>query len=116
MNNSAEHTARHYFELSNQAELAAVAQLFQSDATYSSDRTGLYYGVSDIMTMMENFFAGYHQIQWQIEQLACFTEHIVEIRFSCQTIDHQGSKTERLGVERLVIVDGLIRHIEVRSH
>ncbi len=107
-------TARLYFSLSNQADLPAIKKLFHPEATYSSAHTGLYYGIADIMDMMEQFFKQYHHLQWHIDHIQANSQHITEIEFTCHTTDHDQQTNERSGTERLVVVDGLIRHIEVR--
>ena len=49
-------TVQHYFDLSNNRNLEKVFKLFALEATYSSDNTGLHFGISDIRDMMQNFF------------------------------------------------------------
>ncbi len=115
MKSKAEQIARTYFNLSNSGDLDKITQLIQADATYSSDNTGLYYGVRDIMQMMQGFFNAHISINWHIEQLECLSEHIIEIKFTCQSTNHNGIKTARMGTERLVIDNDKIRHIEVRN-
>ncbi|WP_395374761.1 nuclear transport factor 2 family protein [Marinicella sp. W31] len=106
--------AQKYFDLSNQAELATIADLIHPQATYSSDNTGLYYGRKSIMQMMQQFFALHQSLHWHIDSLKQLSDHIVEIEFTCKyiTADDQGS---RQGIERIVAVDGQIRHIEVQA-
>jgi len=103
-----------YFELSNAGDLSTIKELIDPQATYSSANTGLYYGVFDIMTMMTAFFKSQQTLNWRIDSIQALTEYITEVHFTCHSIDALGQTTERTGIERIVVVDGLIRHIEVR--
>lgn len=114
MNNDPESITRRYFACSNQADFVAIEQLLHPEATYSSAHTGLYFGVADIMHMMRGFFANHQALSWQINGLRLTAPHITEVAFVCQSIDLDGKRIERSGTERLVVADGLIRHIEVR--
>lgn len=114
MNPSIANISQQYFTASNQADLKAVEALFHPDATYSSAHTGLYYGISDIMQMMTGFFRAHSHLQWHIDELIEVTDHVVEIRFTLNACPKNGEPFERQGTERLVIDQGLIRHIEIR--
>jgi len=114
MKNSSITLSKLYFSLSNQGNLKDIKKLFHPEATYSSEQTGLYYGVEDIMTMMHHFFNQYQSLHWHIDEMKAKTPLITEIKFSCLAVDHHQVKSERTGVERLLVVDELIRHIEVR--
>jgi ketosteroid isomerase-like protein len=103
-----------YFAASNRADLKAVEALFQADATYSSAHTGLYYGITDIMQMMSAFFRAHSHLQWRINELSETSAHLVEVRFTLNACPENGEPFERQGTERLVIDQGLIRHIEIR--
>ena len=46
-----------YFALSNDQDLTSIFTLLNPEATYSSNTTGLFYGVNDIRKMMTVFFA-----------------------------------------------------------
>ena len=111
---NAQAVAEHYFDLSNRGELDSIHELIHPEATYSSDNTGLYYSRPAIMEMMEKFFAGHQSLHWHIDDLASINEHIIEIAFTCDFANDNGSGS-RQGIERIVAVDGLIRHIEVRA-
>ena len=107
--------AKQYFKLSNEANLPAIRKLFQPDATYSSDNTGLYLGVDSIMAMMEAFYAKFSSLNWQINKISEPKLGIVEIEFTFEGHDLENNPIQRQGIERIVIADRHIRHIEVRS-
>ena len=108
-------TVQHYFDLSNNRNLEKVFKLFALEATYSSDNTGLYFGISDIRDMMQNFFDNYPKLHWEIHSIQETTSQIVELNFTLRGTDTQGEKIIRPGIERIVVVDEHLRHIEVRN-
>lgn len=113
MNSSLE-ISQLYFDLSNQGDLKAIEMLFQPDATYSSVNTGLYYGTEHIFPMMRAFFAAHKKLKWQIQSIEQLNDHITELYFCCEAINNAGEQKNFSGIERIVVVDGLIRHVEVR--
>ena len=108
-------TVQHYFDLSNNRDLEKVFKLFALEATYSSDNTGLHFGISDIRDMMQNFFDNYPKLHWEIHSIQETTSQIVELNFTLRGTDTQGEKIIRPGIERIVVVDEHLRHIEVRN-
>ncbi len=112
--NQTQSTTELYIALSNSGNLTAIQALFDPQATYSSAHTGLYYGITDIMAMMNAYFKSHQSLHWQIDAISTLTEHISEVHFTCKTLDTDGKTSVRTGIERVVVVDGLIRHIEVR--
>lgn len=108
-------SAMAYFQASNDRDLETIESMFSEEATYSSDNTGLYYGKANIMKMIETFFDYYPELNWVVNGAEEKTDYIVELDFSFDGTDIQGASTSRRGLERLVIVDGKIRHIEVRN-
>ena len=104
-----------YFALSNDRDLTSIFTLLNPEATYSSNNTGLFFGVNDIRKMMTAFFADHPYIQWPILELRELSEHISEVDFTVVSTDREGDQTEHSGVERIVAASGTIRHIEVHS-
>ena len=105
--------AKKYFELSNQADLDTIEGLFVPTATYRSSQ-GLFFGPADIMAMMRSFFASHLRLHWSIDSCREITPHIVEIEFGFQGSDSEGNDIRRRGLERIVVHEGRIQHIEVR--
>ncbi len=108
-------TARLYFELSNQRDLARIETMFLPEATYSSDNQGLFWKRTEIMSMMRAFFCAYRELHWTIEEAREDKPGIAEIRFRFRGVDGDGQPCERQGLERVVAEAGTIRHIEVRN-
>lgn len=108
-------TVQHYFDLSNNRDMEKVFKLFAFDATYSSDNTGLYFGISDIRDMMQKFFDHYPELHWEIHSIQETTPQIIELDFTLRGTDTRGDKIVRPGIERIVVVSEQLRHIEVRN-
>lgn len=102
-----------YFALSNDRDLTSIFTLLNPEATYSSNNTGLFYGVNDIRKMMTAFFADHPYIHWTIPELRELSDHITEVDFTVISTDREGDQAERSGLERIVAASGTIRHIEV---
>ena len=113
---TADAIASNYFALSNARDLESVFALFAADATYSSDNTGLYFGIQDIRAMMTAFFEAFPSLRWEIHSLTALSDHIVEIEFTLKAKNNANEELVRQGTERLVISGGKIRHVEVRNH
>ena len=104
-----------YFDLSNQRNLTEIFALFAEDATYSSDNTGLYFGLPAIREMVTAFYESFPYLHWEIHAMQESSSHIAEVEFTLTARDHEGSEIIRPGIERVVVADGLIRHVEVRN-
>lgn len=105
-----------YFKLSNERRLDEIPRLFHKKAIYSSDNTGLYFGLDAIMEMMHGFFTMNPEIHWQINNIKEVKASVVEVVFTATGVTAEAQPFMREGIERLVIENGLIRYIEVRAH
>lgn len=112
---SALNVTRQYFELSNERDLEKILSMFSEDATYSSENTGLYFGLDDIRSMVTNFYANFPYLHWEIHSMEETTPHIAEVVFTLTAKDTLGNELIRPGVERVVVVDDKLRHVEVRN-
>lgn len=113
---TADAIASTYFALSNARDLESVFALFAADATYSSDSTGLYFGIEDIREMMTAFFEAFPTLHWEIHSQTALSDHIVEIKFTLKARNSKNEELVRPGTERIVVSDCKIRHVEVRNH
>jgi len=107
--------AEKYFDMSNERKLDLIPNLFHSEIVYSSDNTGLYFGRDNVMEMMTSFFNKFKLLNWKIDSIDRIKDCIVEIRFTLSMVDLTGTKITKEGIERIIIIDNLIRHIEVRN-
>ncbi|RTK95397.1 hypothetical protein EKI60_00400 [Candidatus Saccharibacteria bacterium] len=58
--------AKHYFDLSNRSDFDEIAKLFTSTTTCSSQNTGVYLGVADIIDMQKEFLSKFQKLHWQV--------------------------------------------------
>lgn len=112
---TADAIASTYLACSNTRDLESVFALFAADATYSSDNTGLYFGVHDISEMMTAFFEAFPYLHWEVHSLTALSDHIVEIEFTLKARNSVNEELVRSGTERIVVSCGKIRHVEVRN-
>ena len=106
---------RQYFELSNRRDLEKIFSMFSEDATYSSENTGLYFGLEDIRSMVTNFYSNFPYLHWEIHSIEETTPNIAEVVFTLTAKDTSGNEIIRPGIERVVVVDEELRHVEVRN-
>ena len=104
-----------YFALSNARDLESIFAMFAADATYSSDNTGLYFGIQDIRKMMTAFFEAYPSLHWEVHSRTALSDHIVEIQFTLKARNSANEELVRPGTERIVVSGGKIAHVEVRN-
>jgi ketosteroid isomerase-like protein len=57
---------KHYFEVSNKSDFTEIEKLFTENATYSSQNTGLYLGIDDIVDMQRNFHRSFEKLEWKV--------------------------------------------------
>lgn len=107
--------ARRYFELSNQADLPAIKQLFTSSSTYSSINTGVYLGVDQILDMQTKFFAGFVQLHWQIHSVEEVRPNVVLLDFTLHGTRNDDTQIEQHGLEYVIVFNGKLQHVEVRA-
>ena len=107
--------AKRYFALSNDRDLEGIKAMIHDKATYSSDNTGVHFGKSGIMEMMVAFYDRFPQLQWNVHSISEEKPDIVTVDFTLSAEDKSGNAVKIKGIERLVIDDETIRHIEVRN-
>ena len=84
-----------YFEVSNVSNFEEIEKLFHENITYSSQNTGLYLWIPDIIEMQKKLWIV--RVDFEFIWLKPWEE----IRFSW--------------IEYIIVVDGKIQHIEIRN-
>ena len=107
--------AQEYFDLSNKGDLEAIAEMFDANATYSSDNTGVYFGESQIMDMARPFYASFKTLCWNVHDVKEIRPNVVLFNFTFK--GEQENKTiAKDGLEYVIINnENLIQHVEVRN-
>ena len=107
--------AQKYFELANNRDLKTIPNVLDTKIIYTSDTTGIYFGINDTMEMMSTFFDKFKYLNWKIESIELIKDSVIEIYFTLTMIGEDDVQIEKKGVERLVVDLGLIKYIEVRN-
>ena len=109
--------AKAYVALSNSHKLEFVFPMFVENAVYYSAFTGEFEGQSAIAEMMTEFFAGFPDVRWMVEEFWYIGEQTVGFEFVMTATEAStGSRFERKGVEKIEFTDeGLIRRLEINK-
>ena len=107
--------ANHYFDLSNDGNLSEIKKLFTASSTYSSDSAGIFLGAEQIMEMQQAFFNQYESLNWKVNSRSEVKTGIVLFDFTFSGTPYEGQNLVRHGFEYIVVYEGRIQHIDVRS-
>ena len=58
--------AKQYFAVSNISDFNKIAELFSETSTYSSQNTGLYLWVRNIIEMQKWFHGSFEKLNWKV--------------------------------------------------
>ncbi len=107
--------AKLYFELSNKSDFDGISKLFTDTTTYSSQTTGIYLGVEDIIKMQREFHGNFSALNWKVNSVKEVKPGIVlfDYDFSASTNDDEYIHSS--GLEYVIISANKIQHIEIRS-
>ena len=108
--------AQHYFDLSNDSNLDGIRQLMTPATTYSSDNSGLFLGVDDIVAMQTSFHTKFESLNWQVTEVEEIKPGIVRFAFQFSGKTASGESIHSSGIEYVVIHNDRIQHIEVRHN
>ncbi len=108
-------TANLYFELSNKSDFDAIERLFTDTTTYSSQATGIYLGVNDIIAMQRAFHGKYSLLHWNVNSVEEVKPGIVLYDYDFVGDLSDGTKIETSGLEYVVVYQGKIQHVEIRN-
>lgn len=106
---------RLYFDLSNESDLEEIENLFTERTTYSSETTGIYLGASKIIEMQKSFHGKFKKLNWQINDIKEIKPSIVVVDFTFTGELLTGKTVSSSGVETVVVYNGKIQHIEIKS-
>lgn len=107
--------AQLYFELSNESDFGGIEKLFAETATYSSQNTGLYAGKANILTMQREFHGKFKSLNWQVNSVEEVKPGIILFDYDFKGVMNNGEEITSSGLEYVIVVDGKIQHIEIRS-
>jgi len=107
-------TAQKYFKYSNDSNFDKISELFCDTSTYSSQNTGLYLGRKEIIKMQQVFHKSFEKLHWKVVDIIEEKPWIVKIDFEFTGIK-LWEKISFSAIEYIVILDGVIQHIEIRN-
>ncbi len=107
--------AQKYFALSNKSNMDAIEKMFRPSTTYSSQNTGVFLGVEQILEMQRSFHASFKELKWDILSVEEERPGVVKFDFTLIGEKNNGAKVSISGIEYLIIYDGMIQHVEVRN-
>jgi len=105
--------AEHYFDYSNQSDMAQIDGLLSQNSTYYSANLGFFVGKEAIITMQSAFHGQYQTLLWTVDKIVEIKPNVIEIEFSFEGTLVDGTQSKRQGREHILVYDGLIRHIAV---
>lgn len=108
-------TAKLYFELSNKSDFDGIAKLFTGTTTYSSQTTGVYLGVEDIIKMQREFHGKFSALNWEVNFVEEVKPGIVLFDYDFLATTKDGERVQASGFEYVIVYDDKIQHIEIRS-
>ena len=107
--------AKKYFDLSNESDLDEVKKLFSYTTTYSSQTTGIYLGVEDIISMQRDFHGKFEQLHWTVNSIEEVKPGIVLFDYDFNAKTKSGEEIHSSGYEYVIVLDGIIQHVEIRN-
>lgn len=112
---SAIEIAEHYFKLSNARNLEEIVKLLTDSSTYSSQNTGVYIGVSQIMEMKRKFYGSFKEMHWDVSSVEEVRPGVVLFDFVFTGTTVGGEDIRRPGLEYVIVHNNKLQHIEVRN-
>ena len=112
---SALETAQYYFELSNKSDFEGISTLFTPTTTYSSQTTGVYLGVEDIMAMQRAFHGRFSSLKWKVNSVEELKPGVVLFDYDFIAELPDGERVESSGLEYVIVYQDKIQHVEIRN-
>lgn len=113
MTNSCLSIAESYFSFSNEKNITEISNMFTEKSTYSSNNRGLFLWRENIISMMVWFFADFETLHWEIASIEKIKTNIVECHFTFNGIKKSGENISQKWIEKIVVFEDKIQHIEV---
>lgn len=104
-----------YFELSNQSDFVQIASMFDQNSTFCTRSSEYFIGVDDIMSMQKAHHGSYQKLHWQVLKVKEEKPGVICFDFQFEATKLDGESVSFAGVEYVIIQNGKIRHIDVRS-
>lgn len=107
--------AKHYFELSNQSDFENITELFDESSTFCTRNNEYFIGAENIMRMQRLHHGLYKKLNWSVNDVEEVKPGVICFDFSFEGMTQTDELVQITGIEVVIIQDGIIRHIDVRS-
>ena len=107
--------AQQYVEASNCSDMETIKLMMGPSTTYSSQNTGVYLGVDQIIAMQAKFHATFVSLHWDVSEMKEVRPGVVQFEFHMLGVKHSGEQASVTGLEYVIAHNNLLQHIEVRT-
>lgn len=107
--------AKLYFELSNNSDFDGISKLLTESTTYSSQNTGVYLGVKDILEMQRAYHGKFKSLHWRVNSVKEEKPGVILFDYDFSGIQKDGQEVESSGLEYVIVMKEKILHIETRN-
>lgn len=107
--------AKYYFDLSNTSSFTEIATLFDEKSTFCTRNLDYFIGVKNIMPMQKAHHSSYQKLHWEVTTVEEVKPGVIRFDFDFSGLNKANELIQFSGIEYVVIRDGIIRHIDIRS-
>lgn len=107
--------AKKYFEVSNQSDMKAIRSMMTASTTSSSPNTGVFLGVDNIIKMQEEYHGSFDWLNWEVLEVEERAPGVVWFDFHFTGKKKDGGEVSFLGEEYVIIHEGKIVHLEIKT-
>jgi len=107
--------AKYYFDLSNASDFTTIETLFDEKSTFCTRNLDYFVGVKNIMSMQKAHHGSYQKLRWEVTTVEEIKAGVMRFEFDFSALNKANELIQFSGIEFVVIRDGIIRHIDIRS-
>ena len=107
--------AKYYFDLSNDSDFSKIEVLFDNNSTFCTRNLEYFVGVENIILMQRAHHGLYKKLNWAVTTIDELKPGVIRFEFDFKAINQKDESVQFSGIEYVIIRDGIIRHIDVRS-
>lgn len=107
--------AKYYFDLSNDSDFSKIEVLLDDNSTFCTRNLEFFVGVDNIMPMQRDHHGSYKKLNWTVTTVDELKPGVIRFEFDFEAINHKDESVQFSAIEYVIIRNGIIRHIDVRS-
>ena len=104
-----------YFNVSNESNFDEIEKYFTTASTYSSQNTGLYLWVEDILKMQKSFHNSFNKLHWDINEIKEIKAWIFLVDFNFVWEKKTWEIINFSWLEYIILYEWKIQHIEIKN-